>query len=147
MAVWSALEAIVDTGGARQLGISNCYAPERLAAIYRKARIKPAVVQNRFYAETGYDLDIRAFCQAHGIVYQSFWTLTANPRILAHPVTTALAAKFRRTPAQVLFRFLTQADIVPLTGTTSAEHMRDDLAIFEFELAPGEREAIKALLS
>ena len=103
------------------------------------------MVQNRFYAQTGYDRGIRAFCRQHGIVYQSFWTLTANPHVLADDRLKALASKYARTPSQILFRYLTQEDIVPLTGTTSETHMREDLAIFAFELSQSERDAVSAL--
>jgi diketogulonate reductase-like aldo/keto reductase len=143
--VWQAMESIVDSGGARQLGISNCYSLEYLSGLHEWARIKPAVVQNRFYAETGYDREIRAFCKEHGLLYQSFWTLTANPRALAHQAVTALAARYHRTPAQILFRYLTQEGVVPLTGTTSQTHMQEDLAIFELELTADERAAITRL--
>lgn len=146
MEVWRAMEAIFDSGGARQLGISNCYAPEQLEGLYRKARIKPAVVQNRFHADTQYDRQIRGFCRQQRIRYQSFWTLTANPKLLAHDTLLALASKYGRTPAQVFFRYLTQIDIIPLTGTTAEAHMREDLAIFDFELANDECEALTALL-
>jgi diketogulonate reductase-like aldo/keto reductase len=146
MDVWQAMETIFEAGGAKQLGISNCYALEQLERLYRKARIKPAVVQNRFYAQTHYDREIRDFCRQHRILYQSFWTLTANPQVLAHATLQALALKYARTPAQIFFRYLTQIDIVPLTGATSEAHMREDLAIFEFELTQSGREAVAALL-
>ena len=145
--VWQTLESLVDARGVRQLGISNCYQIEQLESLYDAARCKPAVVQNRFYAETGYDGEIRAFCRQHGIIYQSFWTLTANPRVLAHRAVRELAAKHGRTPAQILFRYLTQNDIVPLTGTRSETHMGEDLAIFEFDLADLERKAMDALFA
>lgn len=144
--VWEAMEQIYHAGGARQLGISNCYDVASLQSLYRTASVKPTVLQNRFYAQTGYDHKIREFCRQQAISYQSFWTLTANPRLLAHGVVTALASKYARTPAQILFRYLTQNDIVPLTGTTSVAHMRDDLAIFEFELTAVELEAVSSLL-
>ena len=144
--VWRAFESLVDAGGVRQLGISNCYQLELLEALYGSARITPAVVQNRFYADTGYDRELRAFCRQHGILYQSFWTLTANPRLLAHRTVLELASKYGKTPAQVLFRYLTQGGVVPLTGTRSESHMREDLAIFEFELADSEREAMDSLI-
>jgi diketogulonate reductase-like aldo/keto reductase len=143
--VWHAMEALVDDGGVRQLGISNCYRLEQLEALFESARIKPATVQNRFHADTGYDHEIRMFCRRHRLIYQSFWTLTANPQILAHRVVGALAARHRRTPAQILFRYLTQVDVVPLTGTRSAKHMREDLDIFEFELSESEREEMDAV--
>ncbi len=144
--VWRAMEAVCDTGAAKQLGISNCYRLEQFERLYQNARIKPAVLQNRFYAETHYDHALRDFCREHGIIYQSFWTLTANPKVLAHATLKAIAVQHRRTPAQAFFRYLTQIGIVPLTGTTTESHMREDLAIFDFELTPGECAAIGGLL-
>jgi diketogulonate reductase-like aldo/keto reductase len=143
--VWKAMESLVDVRRVRQLGISNCYRLEQLETLYDSARIKPAVVQNRFHADTGYDREIRAFCRQHRLIYQSFWTLTANPHVLAHRAVTSLASKHRRTPAQILFRYLTQVEVVPLTGTRTETHMREDLAIFEFELSELERKAMDAL--
>jgi len=143
--VWHALEAIAANGGARLIGISNCYSLKLLDALYRAADLKPAVVQNRFYRETGYDREIRAFCLEHGIVYQSFWTLTANPHVLGHATMRQIAARRSRAPEQILFRYLTQQGVVPLTGTTSVAHMQDDLEIFEFTLDDGELDAITQL--
>jgi diketogulonate reductase-like aldo/keto reductase len=145
MKVWRAMESLVDTGGIRQLGISNCYRLDQLDSLYTSARVKPAVVQNRFHAESNYDREIRAFCRKQGITYQSFWTLSANPHVLAHDTITTLASMYERTPAQILFRYLTQVDVVPLTGTRSEAHMREDLAIFEFQLTDREREAVDAI--
>jgi diketogulonate reductase-like aldo/keto reductase len=143
---WRALEAIAERGGARQLGISNCYSLKSLESLYLAARVKPAAVQNRFHKATGYDSGIRTFCRAHGIVYQSFWTLTANQHVLQSAGLLTIAARHDRTPAQVLFRYLTQQDIVPLTGTTNVAHMREDLAIFAFTLTDAEQAAVTALL-
>jgi diketogulonate reductase-like aldo/keto reductase len=144
--VWGAMELIFHAGGARQLGISNCYSLGTLETLYQSVDVKPAVLQNRFYAQTGYDRQIREFCRQHGIIYQSFWTLTANPQLLAHGAVTGPAGKYARTPAQVLFRYLTQSDIVPLTGTTSATHMREDLEIFDFQLTADELAAVTELM-
>jgi diketogulonate reductase-like aldo/keto reductase len=142
LAAWHALESLVDAGGVRQLGVSNCHTLADIEHLWRYSRIKPAVVQNRFHAETGYDREIRAFCSQQKIVHQSFWTLTANPHILAHATITALASTHKRTPPQILFRYLSQTGVVPLTGTRSETHMREDLTIFEFELTAAERRAV-----
>ena len=144
--VWGALEELIDRGSVRQLGISNCYSLDTLKTLYGGSRIKPAVVQNRFYAQTGYDRELRGFCREQGIVYQSFWTLTANRTLLATEAVRSLAIEYGRTPEQILFRYLTQMDIVPLTGTTSESHMGEDLAIFDFELSAAELKAVTALL-
>jgi diketogulonate reductase-like aldo/keto reductase len=146
MGVWQAMEKLVISSGVKQLGISNCYDLKTLEDLYRAAEITPAVIQNRFYSDTEYDRTIRDFCRGNGVIYQSFWTLTANPHILADNTLQSLATKYKRSAAQVFFRYLTQIGIVPLTGTTSATHMLEDLAIFDFELNPEECAAIGTLL-
>ncbi|MGO9391015.1 aldo/keto reductase family protein [Rhodoblastus sp.] len=144
---WGAMERLCDRGLVRQLGLSNCYEPERFERLWRAARIKPEALQNRFHAKTHYDRELRAFCRDKNVVYQSFWTLTANPHILAAPAVTAPAEKYGRTPAQVFFRYLTQSGMACLTGTSSPEHMAQDLAIFHFCLTAREGEAIGSQLS
>jgi diketogulonate reductase-like aldo/keto reductase len=143
---WRALESLVDGGRVRQLGISNCYHLAPLTTLARSARIKPAVLQNRFYAQTGYDRELREFCVRERIIYQSFWTLSANPQILEHPAMVSIASNHRRTPAQVLFRYLVECGVVPLTGTRSQTHMREDLDVLAFELGPGDRQSVNTLL-
>jgi len=145
MEAWRAMEQLFHSGGAKQLGISNCYDPRQFEQLYRNAAIKPAVIQNRFYAETGYDRAIRDFCREHRIIYQSFWTLTANPHVVAHPTLQRLAMNYQRSAVQIFFRCLIQIGIIPLTGTTSERHMNEDLAIFDFELASEECDAIERL--
>jgi diketogulonate reductase-like aldo/keto reductase len=144
---WQAMEGLVDSGSVRALGISNCYEPSTLRALWQAARIKPLIVQNRFYPKTGHDREIRDFCRQHAMFYQSFWTLTANPQLLAHPTLRALAARHAFTPAQLLFRCLTQLGMVVLSGTTSTTHMQQDLAIFELELTEEELAPIRALFT
>jgi diketogulonate reductase-like aldo/keto reductase len=80
------------------------------------------------------------------MAYQSFWTLTANPHLLTDETMRLLSLKYQCTPAQILFRYLTQVGVTPLTGTTSEQHMREDLSIFEFQLSETELRAITALL-
>ena len=147
MKAWNAMEKIQKTGGARQLGISNCYATEVIRALYADANEKPAVVQNRLYQETGYDSDLRHWCSNHGVIYQSFWTLTANPHVLASNTVGTIAQKYNKTEAQIFFRYLSQSGIVPLTGTCSEQHMREDLSIFDFELSSDDLKNVSQLLN
>jgi diketogulonate reductase-like aldo/keto reductase len=146
MEVWAAMETIKKAGGARLLGISNCYNTEVLKQLYAEAYVKPAIVQNRFYGETGYDTDLRNWCAKHGVVYQSFWTLTANPHILKSNTIQTLAQKHQKTEAQIFFRYLNQAGIVFLTGTCSEQHMREDLSILDFELSSDDFKRVSTLL-
>lgn len=146
MRAWNTMEQFYESGQVKQLGISNCYSLELLKSLFTKSNIKPAVIQNRFYRDTGYDASLREWCSGHSILYQSFWTLTANPHILASSLIESLTTTYQKTPPQIFFRFLNQSEIVPLTGTTSEQHMKEDLAIFEFELSSEEIGQIKQLL-
>lgn len=146
MEVWCAMELIFEEEGVKQLGISNCYDVKQLEWLYQSAKIKPAVLQNRFYADTDYDRDVRDFCRQHDIIYQSFWTLTANPHLLASETMINLGRKYHRTPEQILYHYLNKIGIVPLTGTCSLQHMQDDLAIFEFNLDLSECTELEQLL-
>jgi diketogulonate reductase-like aldo/keto reductase len=147
MKAWEAMESIHKAGGASQLGISNCYDMGVLKALYADANVKPAVLQNRFYKETGYDTDMRHWCSEHGVIYQSFWSLTANSHILTSDTVRTLAEKHNKTHAQIFFRYLSQSGIVPLTGTSTEQHMKDDLDIFSFELSTEDLDSVTLLLN
>lgn len=147
MQAWRAMEAIQQAGGARQLGISNCYKLDEMKALYADASVKPAVVQNRFYKDTGYEIVLRKWCAGHGVIFQSFWSLTANPHILNSDTVRTLAEQYQKTRAQVFFRYLSQSGIVPLTGTSSEQHMREDLNIFDFVLSAEDVNKVSLQLS
>lgn len=128
---WRAMEAIHSTGAALQLGISNCYALDELQQLYEAAVVKPAVLQNRFYAASDWDRELRAWCAPRGVCYQSFWTLTANPKAIEAPAVRDIAARLGVSGAQLFFRYVLQLGITPLTGTSSEEHMSADMAVLQ----------------
>jgi diketogulonate reductase-like aldo/keto reductase len=131
--VWRAMEALHREGSTRLLGVSNVTAGQ-LEALCELAEVPPAFVQNRCFARTGWDRDVREVCRARGVVYQGFSLLTANRAELARREVSRIAAAHQRTVAQVTFRFALQLGMVCLTGTTDPRHMRHDLAVYDFEL-------------
>jgi diketogulonate reductase-like aldo/keto reductase len=141
---WRAMEVLHESGRARLIGVSNVTL-EQLQAFCGQARVRPRVVQNRCYAARGWDRGVRTFCASNGLVYQGFSLLTANREALAHPELTRIAARHGRTVAQVVFRFALEVGIVPLTGTTDAGHMREDLEAFELRLTTADVERIERL--
>ncbi|HLY08764.1 MAG TPA: aldo/keto reductase [Planctomycetota bacterium] len=142
--VWGAIEEHYKAGKTRMIGVSNV-SPDQLAELCEKARVKPMVVQNRCYAELGWDLQVREICRSHQLIYQGFSLLTANPDVLADPRLRAIAKRVNAGPPQVVFRFAQQVGMLPLTGTTSAEHMKDDLACDQFTLTPEELRLIERM--
>jgi diketogulonate reductase-like aldo/keto reductase len=143
---WKAMETIHDSGRVRMLGVSNVTLGQ-LELLCDRCRIRPAFVQNRCYAIQEWDRDVRAFCTANGIVYQGFSLLTANRDALARPEVLQIARRYGRTVSQIVFRFALDIGMLPLTGTTSVEHMRADLGIVDFRLTPDEIERIENLAS
>src|SRR5207237_1383477 len=141
---WRAMEALHDSGRARLLGVSNVTL-EQLRLLCGQARVRPRFVQNRCYAVQGWDRGIREFCAANGLVYQSFSLLTANRDVLARPGLAQIAQRHGRSVSQVAFRFALDVGMVPLTGTTNAGHMREDLEVFDFRLDSEEVSHIQGL--
>jgi diketogulonate reductase-like aldo/keto reductase len=140
---WRAIEALAEAGRVSLIGISNVTA-RQIRQLVELARVPPAFVQNRCHAERGWDRAARAVCAEHGIVYQAFSLLTANRDVLVHREVRAIAARHGVTPAQLVFRFAREVGMLPLTGTSSPQHMREDLAIDELELDPREVAIIEA---
>ncbi len=145
--VYQKMEEYVNKGLIGQIGISNCYEMPLLEFIYNNAKIKPKVVQNRFYKDSGYDQEIRNYCNLKEITYQSFWSLTANPHLLSSMHIISMANKYGKTIPQVFYRFLNQINITPLNGTTKKEHMLEDLDFLSFKLTNEEIQTINNLLT
>jgi diketogulonate reductase-like aldo/keto reductase len=125
--VWEAMRKERGAGRTRLLGISNVSLRHLLQMATGGAEL-PVLVQNRCYARLGWDRAVRQFCRENRIIYQGFSLLTANQEVLNHPLIAGLAASANVTPAQVVFSFARGAEILPLTGTSDAEHMQQDLA-------------------
>ncbi|KAL4904412.1 hypothetical protein BDW74DRAFT_168438 [Aspergillus multicolor] len=124
---WSTLETYVPDR-IRHLGISNTTLPV-LRELVSLAKVKPAVVQNRFYGGTQFDVPLRAYCREHEIIYQSFWTLTANPELAQSEPVIFLARDAGVSSAAALYGLvLSLGQTTILNGTTKEEHMEADLA-------------------
>lgn len=147
LAVWRAMEERYFQGEVFQLGISNCYDLNLLKRLYEESDIKPTIVQNRFYRDSDYDIDLREWCNRHQIRYQSFWSLTANPHILGSKELITLAMKYQKSEAQILFAYLMSQGITPLSGTTSKKHMSEDLEAVALSLTQNELQSISALFA
>lgn len=121
---WRAIEGLP----VEYIGISNVTS-QQLAQLIGLAARPITFVQNRCYASRGWDREVRALCTANRVVYQGFSLLTANRDVVQHDrAVRAIAQRYGITTAQLVFAFARARGMLPLTGTTSAEHMREDLA-------------------
>lgn len=142
--VWEAMLNERDAGRTRLLGVSNV-APTHLEQLKASNAELPAFVQNRCFARLGWDRELRSFCVKHHITYQGFSLLTANPEVVRHPSFEALAAQLTATPAQLVFSLARALGMLPLTGTSNPEHMKQDLDSVQLMLPPEVVQAIESI--
>ena len=126
---WRAMESLVDHGKCRAIGLSDVTLNEVLP-IYESARIKPAVVQveaHPYLPET----ELLEFCKRKGIVFLAFAPLGhgVRPGPLEDPVISAVAARVKKTPAQVLLAWAVQRGTALLTTPRTAARARENFNI------------------
>jgi len=150
MEAWRTLVTLQDEGKVRLIGISNAYDVNTLHVMSRERKVQ--VVQNRWYEGNEWDRQVLNYCREHDILYQyvtddlliclcfddnrSFWTLSGSPTLLSHPALLAVAKAANCAPAQAVFKFAQSEGIIPLSGTTSEIHMKEDLAVELIEFPP-----------
>lgn len=126
---WKVLEDFVEVGKIKQLGISNCYDLKKFLTLHQQATIKPTVLQNRFYRDSNFDVELRKTCKSLDVQYQSFWTLTASRKAIASPEWKAVARDKGLTPQTLMYAFMMTLGHTPLSGTKNAGHMAEDVDI------------------
>lgn len=126
MTVWKTLESYTPHK-VRNLGISNTTL-SIVEALHDNMAVKPSVVQNRFHDRTDYEVDLRAFCRDKDIVFQSFWTISANrPLIQSQPVVIVAKKAGVEVAAAYYSLVLGLEGVTILDGTTNETHMLEDL--------------------
>ncbi|RDA94814.1 hypothetical protein CP533_4282 [Ophiocordyceps camponoti-saundersi (nom. inval.)] len=137
--VWRTLESYVPHR-IRNLGMCNVTL-DVVRALHYRLYVKPAFIQNPFNVNGGFDADLRRYCRNEDMVYQSFWTLTANSALVQSQVVEYLAqmAGVHVVPAYFSL-VLGLGSIAILNGTTQENSMIGDLQGVEkvFAWAQGE---------
>jgi diketogulonate reductase-like aldo/keto reductase len=141
--VWEAMRKERDAGRTRLLGVSNVSLQHLEQMVTHSEH--PSFVQNRCYARLGWDREVREFCSERKIEYQGFSLLTANIEVVRHSLIAEIAVRVGATPAQVVFAFACGVGMLPLTGTSSAQHMQQDLASRSLELTAVDVKAIEEI--
>lgn len=122
---WRAMEKFVPHK-VLALGVSNISLAV-LTSLYQSATIKPSVVQNRFFPGTRYDSALRQFCREKNIIYQAFWTISANPKLLfSDPVSLIARSVAIAIETAHYGLILGIGNIAVLNGTTAESRMASD---------------------
>ena len=142
ISTWRTLEEFYRDGRARSIGVSN-FQPHHLRRIHQECEITPAVDQIEIHPYFTQD-DVREFCAEHQIAIEA-WSPIAQGKVLDDPTITEIAARYGKTPAQVVLRWqIERGDIVCPKSVTPAR-IRENIDIFDFELSGEDVEAISAL--
>jgi len=151
---WAALEAAVDAGLARHLGVSN-FSVKKIRELLPHCRIKPEVNQVELHPLLQ-QKELVAYCTAQGIHVTAYAPLGSGDRpafvkapdapvLLDSPVIRSIAAAHERTAAQVLLAWHIQRGISAVPKSVTPARLRENLEAAELTLTPAELERIAAL--
>lgn len=139
---WKVLEEIYRSGRARAIGVSN-FLVHQLEDLLSDAEIVPAVNQVEFHPRL-IQPDLLKFCREHGIQLEA-WSPLAQGQIIAEPRVQELAAKYQKTPAQIVLRWDLQHEVVTIPKSIHAERIVENTRIFDFELSQEDMASLDAL--
>lgn len=141
---WRAMEELYREGAVRAIGVSN-FQPDRLVDLILHNEVVPAVNQ----------VETHPFCQqaeaaavmaSEGVQIES-WAPFAEGRnnLFGNGTLVSLAVKYRKSVAQVVLRWLIQRGVVVIPKSVRPERMAENIAVFDFHLAPEDMDLIATL--
>jgi 2,5-diketo-D-gluconate reductase A len=142
VATWKTLEEFRSDGRARSIGVSN-FEVEHLELLARETGTVPAVNQIELHPQFQ-NREVADYDRTHGILTEA-WSPIAQGAVLSNPAVVAIAARLGRSPAQVVLRWQIERGNVVIPKSVRPERMKENLALFDFELVDDDRAAIDAL--
>ncbi len=139
---WNTLTEFVADGRTRSVGVSN-FQPEHLAQLDKESDVVPAVNQIEVHPYLTNEKARRASLD-RGILVEA-WSPIAQGAVLGDPAVAAIADRLGRTPAQVVLRWHVQRGDIIFPKSMSADRMRENFALFDFELEGSDVDAVSAL--
>ena len=140
---WKALERLYDSKRVRAIGVSN-FKPHHLEELLKRAATVPTVNQIELHP-LFQQKETRAYCVEHGIAVESYSPLMQAGAALEHPVIANLAHTYGKTPAQVILRWHVQSGLIVIPKSVKPERIRENLALFDFELSENDMRAIEGM--
>jgi diketogulonate reductase-like aldo/keto reductase len=138
---WTAMEELLASGKCRAIGVSN-FTIRHLETLMKQSSTVPAVNQVEFSPYL-YQKALLDYCNSKGIQLEAYSPLTRGNK-LDNPALSSIAAKYGKSPAQVLIRWSLQSGLVVIPKASSLKHLKENAAVFDFELS---KEDMKTLNS
>jgi 2,5-diketo-D-gluconate reductase A len=143
VSTWRALEEFYRDGRARSIGVSN-FTAHHLRRLFREAEVRPAVNQVEVHPYFTQD-ELRAFCGEHQIAVEAWSPIARGGDLLSDPAVTVIARRLGKTPAQVVLRWHIEKGHIVFPKSVTPERIRQNIAIFDFELSGEDVETIGGL--
>jgi len=145
---WAALEELVHEGLVKNIGISN-FNVQLTLDLLSYAKIKPQVNQVEIHPLLTQTALVE-FHRKHNILIQAYFPLGGHhpenqKSIISHETVLKIAEKHKRTPAQILLRWSFQLGLNPLPKSANPVRIKENFAIFDFELSKAEVDELLAL--
>lgn len=141
---WRAMEELYEQGKIRAIGVSN-FQPDRLMDLITFNKVVPAINQvetHPFYQQH----EAHAFMTEQGVQIESWGPFAEGKNnIFTNEILTLIAAKHRKTVAQVILRSLVQQGVVVIPKTVHYDRMVENINVFDFQLDDLDMERIKTL--
>lgn len=139
---WRAMEAAVKAGKIKSIGVSN-FRPHHLKELLKTAKVKP-VVNQIFLNPSDHQSEVVEFCQEHDILLEAYSPLGTG-EILTLSELNDIAKRYKKTSAQVVLRWSLQKGFLPLPKSVTKERIKENLAIFDFELSKSDMKLLDQL--
>ncbi|HTI77549.1 MAG TPA: aldo/keto reductase [Mycobacterium sp.] len=142
VSTWQTLEEFKGDGRARSIGVSN-FQVDHLKRLAQETDTIPAVNQIEVHPYFTNDT-VRAYGVDHGVATEA-WSPIAQGQVLGDPVVQRVAEATGRTPAQVVLRWHIQRGDIVFPKSVTVERVRENFALFDFELTDADVAALTAL--
>ncbi|MGE6517240.1 aldo/keto reductase [Lysinibacillus sphaericus] len=139
---YKALEKIYQDGRVRSIGVSNFHV-HHLENLLRETTVIPVINQIEFHPHLTQE-EVRAYCKEHAIQAEA-WSPLMNGALLEEELIQELAAKYSRTPAQIVLRYDVQHGVVTIPKTMTPARMTENLDVFNFSLTDEEMAKLDAI--
>ena len=144
LAGYRQLEKALKEGKARSIGTSN-FEGKYIEELETKWETAPQFIQveaHPYFTQK----DLRVTLDKYGIKLMSWYPLGHGDKsLIQEPVFAELGKKYGKTPAQVILRWHIQMGFVVIPGSKNVDHIKDNLAIMDFELTADEMAKIAKL--
>ncbi len=138
------MEKAYKEGKVKAIGLSN-FNKEQIQEILNICEVKPAILQTEVHPYFQ-EKELKAFLNKEGMVIQAWYPLGHGDKaLIQEPVFTKLAEKYGKSNAQVILRWHIQAGNIVIPGSKNPAHIRDNFALFDFELTDEEMAQVTAV--